>query len=377
MKKQLFSFLMVLALVVLAGTSAFAQAGLTPGNTYEIAIGSSATFEVASQTGNTYDWDVFELASDHIVGAAKTASVDGSKVTIASPTSNSTLITFYAMPSGTNVFVVEVKEQESAANGSCSTVRRFYVSLFNFDVQVIALSANVDAAPATPAGTAFTGSYPALAECNSWSGDVIKNTIDSLMLASMRADSVDNPTNGHSKYTDSYFAIRLYLEGGASLANYRSRFQWSMDSTSTSTSIYSMSVVNGPARFISENGSADWNSSGTTAAIATPTAWADANFSTEQTMYIPRQTGTAEAISVVRVRTHNLAGAADMKFNMKIDRVQLEKDATAGTYNNGEKYNNHTNAASTTVARLDGSKDISSSITIRQSPATAIIDVVD
>jgi hypothetical protein len=348
---------------------------LYPNATYEIAIGSSATFTVPVQGTNTYEWDVFELASTHVVGAPDAATVVGTKVTLSAATANSTIATFYAMPESGNLFVVQVTETEPAGSGSCSTVRRFYVSLFNFDIQVIALAANTGV-PATPLGTAFSGSFPELAECNSWSNTVIKNEIDSLMLTSMRADSVNNPTDSDLKYTDSYFAVRLYVEGGASLANYRSRFQWSMDSTSASTSIYEIEVVDGPARFAAEGGSDIWASAGPTAAITTPTAYAAGTFDGNQTFYIGNVSAT-EAISVIRVRTHNLAGVADMEFNMKIDRVQLERDATGGTYNNGDKYNVNTNAAATDVARLDDNKDISFPIVIRQSPATPVIDVLD
>jgi hypothetical protein len=391
MKKQLINLMMTLAIVFGLSVSAMAQ-GLQVDSPYEIAIGATANFEVGANANSSFEWDVFELADDHTEGAADpgtTVDGDGSgandKVTISSPTSNSTDIRFYEMQSDNTLFVVQCTETGASAQGSCTTIRRFYAAVFDFDIDVVALAANVSTLPvggeATPAApTDWSVDYPTLSECNSWSGDVVQNWLDSTWIRSMHvnSDSLNNATDTEPKYTDSYFAVRLTVDG-ANFQNYKARFQWSMDSTADA-SIYEMRVVSGSALFSGQSGDAFWTAGGLDQAITVPGSYIDDTYTTDQTMYVPHAaTSATETVHIIRVRTHNLAGESAMKFNMKIDRLQLEKDAAEATtdYNNGEKYNAETSAGTDGLARLDGTKDISHSITISQSPATAIIGIDD
>lgn len=389
MKKQVINLMMTLAIVFGLSVSAMAQNdGEFPDQTYELAIGSSANFDVDSVAGNTYAWVVYEAAITHTVGATTGLADASGKTTIANPTWASTDIKFYGMPDTDNLFVVEVTEAEPVADGGCSTVRRFYVSVFDFDIEVVAFNVNYDFITmpdlSVPTDAVFTAlDTIALEDCNSWSGDVVSNYISDALIQSMQADSTNNASIGENKYTDSYFAIRTTIQGTSTFSDYRARFQWSMD-TLNDASIYQIEVVDGPAMFASESASPVtlWTSGAFNAAIdnANLTDWADGTFNSNKTMYIPKQASDpTSVISLVRVRTHNLAGEPDMQFNMKIDRLQLEKSdsGTDDRYNNGEKFNNETNTADTEVARLDTKRDISASITVRQSPETTIIDVTD
>lgn len=366
---------MVLALVVLAGTSAMAQAGLTPAVTYEVAMGSTATFSVNdNSTNSTYAWDVFELATAHVVGAADGASVAATKVSIATPTAYTTTIKFYDDPAAGNLFVVQCTETETAT-GTCSTKRRFYVSVFDFDVQVIALgTSNTPPADATAWGVAAT----VQADCNSWSGDVIKNSLNSVMAAAMYADSVNNATNTELKLTDTYFAVRIHLTG-ATLNNYKTRIQWSMPSAAN-LEIYAIEALDATAtgpKFSAEAGTTTWTAANANSAITEPTAYVGDVYNSEQTIYFPKTASAdTEVVKVFRVRTHNLLGASDMVYDVRVDRVQLEKTAETA-YNNGEKVHASTTPAVTTLARLDTNKDNTETTTIRQSPATQIIGVAD
>jgi hypothetical protein len=374
MKKQFSYLVMMLAMMILAGTSAMAQ-GLYPTDTYEIAVGSSATFAVDdNSTNSTYVWDVCELAATSAVGTTFSTSVNDAtsgKVIIDTPTAYSTSIKFFDAQETDNIFVVECTETET---GGCSTVRRFYVTVFNFEVEVLSLGED----STEPTDWATTDAAESL--CNSWSGSVVKNTMDAAFVATMRQDSVNNATDLTGKYTYTYFAVRMTLTG-ASLQNYKWRFQYSMPAASALYMYEIAAVTTGPT-FISQSGDANWVAT-TTTNLTAPTAYVSAtadNYSTTQTIYVPHNSAdVATAIYVFRVSTHNLLGAADMIYDVKIDRVQLEKDSDVATvdYNNGEKYNTDTESSTTGLARLDGVNDITAKTTIDQSPATEIITITD
>jgi len=381
MKKQLFSFLMVLALVVLAGTSAFAQTGLglVPTDAKEIAIGASATFSVTNNASNTYAWDVFEVASADIQanqGMTLSTSVAATKATIAADNAASTLITFYGANANNNMFVVQCTETDG---DNCSTIRRFYVTIFNFDIEVIALGANPGSNPAVPADWA-TATMD-LDNCNTWSGTVVANSTTAPAVDPLDGAAITDPNanylnfvGGVAKVTETWFAVKITLTSG-SLDNFLWRFQYSLPGSELS--LYEVSTAEAGVTF-GGSGTNTWRATNPNDVLPTPVTWAGATFNSDQTIYIPRRSdGAATATYVFKVVSHNNLGAADMTYAVNIDRVQLEKgDATSpAAYNNGEKFLTVNAAAG--QAQLDGTRDVSGTTTIRQSPATPVIGVTE
>lgn len=379
---------MVLALVVLAGTSAKAQTGLglVPTDAKEIAIGSSATFSVTPGLAtNNFLWNVYEVASADIQanpGMALATSVAGTKATIATNTAASTLVTFYDDQNANNMFVVQCTETEVAAGG-CSTIRRFYVTIFNFDVEVIALGIQPTTAPGAPADWTTAA---AQVECNTWSGTVVANSTTTPAVAVLDGTAITTPhanyvnyegTGGVAKVTESWFAVRITLTSG-NLNNFLWRFQYSLPGSGMS--LYEISTAEPGVTFAAVGGNNYWRAATPDAALATPTTWAGATLDGTQTIYVPKRadaTPSATATYVFKVITHNNLNAADMVYAVNIDRVQLEKgDATSPTaYNNGEKF-----LAANAVAgqaQLDGALDVSATTTINQSPSTSIIGVTE
>ncbi len=90
MKKQLFSLVILLAMVLVGG-NAFGQLndGSTPTNVRYIIQGSTATFSVTSTTESSYHWDVLEAGfTDANIGIVETPAMQTlgeGKVTIATP----------------------------------------------------------------------------------------------------------------------------------------------------------------------------------------------------------------------------------------------------------------------------------------------------
>lgn len=364
MKKQLFSLMMAFALVVGLSVTAMAQTGMTPATAYEVAIGFSTDFSVTPNATSSFTWGVGELAAGHTVGAALTTG--STKVTITNGATATATIRFNQAPDAGNIFVVQCIEQETS-DGGCSTIRRFYVSVFNFDVEVIALGTSTT----MPTGAAWLAAQSAKTTCNSWDNTVVKNTMDAAAVAAMHQDSVNNPTDADPKVTDSYFALRVHVDG-SSLDRYKARINWSMPGA-TNISIYSINVESGAAGFSSEGGAAAWTATPTTALTAPTTE--SSVFNTQQTLYLnAAATAVTELTYLFKVTTHNLLGQSDMVYDVRVDRIQLEKAGVDTDYNNGEKV---TATSAEVTGKLDGVNDITSTTTIYQTPATSIIDIAD
>jgi len=138
MKKQLFSFVIALALIVIAGTSAWAQDGLTVATAYWHMPGSTHGVQVDNHSGATYTWGITMAACDGTEGGAVEAG------TSISSGSNTATITYSANASG--VYRVTCTE----AYGGCSTIRQFYTAVMNVDVIVTStLADGTTAAPAS------------------------------------------------------------------------------------------------------------------------------------------------------------------------------------------------------------------------------------
>lgn len=144
MKKQFFTLVMMLAIVVLAGTSAMAQDGTLASPLFQI-NNSAHTFSVTAIAGTSYDWDVFH--ADNTDASADVTSVSGS-------TSNTYGHTWGVGATGT--YYVQVTQ--TSATGGCTTVRRVYVTVVKFDVLVyVSDNAGLNLETATPYETCGAG----------------------------------------------------------------------------------------------------------------------------------------------------------------------------------------------------------------------------
>jgi hypothetical protein len=151
MKKQLFSLVMVLALIVIGGTSAWAQDGLTVGTAYWHLPNSVHGVQVANHGAtSTYAWTI------------RTAACDGSDNGVAvgaSITTGAYQATITYTDAATGVYRITATEA-TVGDNLCSTVRVFYTAIMNIDVVVTASNA----AGATIAGAALStcNDYPSL-----------------------------------------------------------------------------------------------------------------------------------------------------------------------------------------------------------------------
>lgn len=218
MKKQLFSFVMMLALIVFAGTSAMAQDGLTPNTAYWHLPSSVHGVQVANHTNTTYDWAITKSTCLGVADGAATG---------ASITTGNYQATITYTSAATGMYRITCTE---TAN-SCSTVREFFTAIMDIDVVTIASDA---------IGTAITGG--ALTTCNDYS------TIMSTSLVG-NTDAEDN-TNSLNTWKDNtatplfqnvrYVTVTLNtsdLSGCSSVLNapVANTFNWQFNYTITGT----------------------------------------------------------------------------------------------------------------------------------------------
>jgi len=156
MKKQLFSLVMMLALIVMAGTSAFAQDGLTVATAYWHMPGSTHHVSVTNHAGFTYAWGITMANCD---GSAGAAVADGTGIAGAG---NTATITYSDDAAG----VYRITVTETDGDGGCNTIRQFYTAVMN--VNVVVTSTLADGTTAAPA-----------ADCNDY--DLVGPTLSYLV----------------------------------------------------------------------------------------------------------------------------------------------------------------------------------------------------
>ena len=186
MKKQLFSLMMVFALIVGLNVSTWAQ-----GNTLDATSAwtdfdgyyyndptfmiqnSVRAFEVTVHGTNTFTWNVYTV--DITTGTATAATDDtdfslwsdaGATTSVtagaATASQNSIYVEWLTVSAPNEVFAVDVIETNSIT-GSCTSHRRLYVLVYGVDMDIIASYSD---------GSEKTTN---LLDCNIWSGDVIGN----------------------------------------------------------------------------------------------------------------------------------------------------------------------------------------------------------
>jgi len=392
MKKHVYSLVMLLALVVLASTSAFAQngTGLTPSSILLVANGSTTQFSITN--GSTFaadvNWQIWDATTAEATGFTTTLAtsanstsqynfvtslIDGTvidpDVEALAAAGVSNCFVKWLGTAANNVYVVQALA--TTDGGTCVTLRRFYVNVFNFDVQVYLC----DADGSDPVSTAKS-------ECNSWDGLVVANstttpavtTLDGGEITSPHATNV-NVNSGVAKYTDTYFRVDVSITGaptGFGIEDLKWRYAMTTPSAS-GLSIYSVRNIIAPnsvwSLFTSESGNRylgdDDSNTAPTGTVA----------SMAGTVYVPAATGVADGTTtgtyVYRVRTHNNLGAADMVYDVQIDQVDLEF-AGADSFNDGTKV--HTSSAAA-FPKLTDAADNTLTQTIMQTPASSVISV--
>lgn len=150
MKKQFFTLVMMLAIVVLAGTSAMAQnnaATNASNGRYIMITGSSHTFSVArGESGSTIAWTLVREAGQTVDGAQTAAD-------------NQFTVTWDQNASG-NYYVQAIETRNGIA--CANTTRRFYVNVLDFDVWVYVSDASgnrISGASLASCGDGTTANY--------------------------------------------------------------------------------------------------------------------------------------------------------------------------------------------------------------------------
>jgi hypothetical protein len=362
MKKQLFSFLMVLALVVLAGTSAMAQQGdgLAPSTAYW-AIEGSVTTHTITPDGSSTTWNILIVDNtDASIGQAGTAATVDSDYKIYTAGSASSISVRWLKSAGANkLYAVEAVETADA--GGCTTRRRSYVGVFGFDVDVLLTNSTTGAD--ADADADFTDS-------NSWCGDVVTSSLTGAQIAAADASLINNPTNGEVKTTDTHYRVVITLTNaptGFSLNSLKWRLKYSLQNTQ-SVNVYGITSLDG-ANFGGETANATIGNSGNTGTI-------DFTSAANNMIYFPRRadgTGVSTYDYDFTITHHNMLGAASTTFQIRIDEVNVEYGA--GTqYDNGTKMNTATVATTGLPTLADG---ITGTQTINHGPATTTILITD
>ena len=155
MKKQFFTLVMMLAIVVLAGTSAMAQQiGAVNDQTHGFVMvaGSTHTFTITPAQGTDgIQWTLYDITRSQACAAAQ-ATLNNATTAVAQVVwTNNSIGQYYAQ-------VVETRAGVACAN----TTRRFYITIVDFDVLVYAADAAGERISGTnllACGNGTTGRY--------------------------------------------------------------------------------------------------------------------------------------------------------------------------------------------------------------------------
>jgi hypothetical protein len=142
MKKQFNYLMMVLAMVILAGTSAMAQNSDQNADTHF--TGSEHTYSVTDlSTSTEYAWTILDVtgagtSADPYISAAPTAATNYTGLSGEATRS----VTFTWSESASGVFCIQLSESNLAVRGGCATVREFFVLVIDFDLHLFASDAS-------------------------------------------------------------------------------------------------------------------------------------------------------------------------------------------------------------------------------------------
>jgi hypothetical protein len=241
MKKQLISLMMVLSMVILAGTSAMAQATVvgditaaegSPGNPKIYIAGSTGSLSVTDEIDHTYTWN-FYAGSDAstaitTVGVGADAMASGFDVSAATgtpaglATQAGATANFTWTEAASGAFYATVTDLNTTTG--CSTVRAYHMGLIGFDVVVYAsLDDGVQQEGADLVGCGDGSTYPAFLNNVSLSVDGFSLRGDIMNTADTPAPIDGDLSNVHgvNPRTIKYYTAALTFDepGSGSFAN--------------------------------------------------------------------------------------------------------------------------------------------------------------
>lgn len=211
MKKLVFSFVMMLALVAIAGTSAFAQNDATTNasdSRYIMITGSSHTFSVTRTVANS------ALVWTLVPEAAQTAS---GTTSLANSDQEYTVVWDQNAAGNYYVQVVETRDGIACAN----TTRRFYVNLLDFDVWVYASDENgvrLEAGALASCGDGTTANY-GNETIGGTTGQAFSNSYGVLNGIVGTAGTDLNNVEGTDGFTQRYITLGITWNTGVNAAD--------------------------------------------------------------------------------------------------------------------------------------------------------------
>jgi hypothetical protein len=227
MKKQLFSLVMMLALIVIASTSAWAQGSGTLASPLTQITGSTHVFNVSSDAGaHTYTWTLRE----------NTGGTDPATHYSASAAAGAYTVTWTDLAGG--VYYIQVVDENGAG---CSTTRRFYVTVFTFDVRVAAVNSSA---------AELANNTEVCGDNNAAAGYIFDNALAGATLAAPDPDGNGSLTNARGTiYSTQWFQLTLTFDGGVTAPSYDNV---TFDYVITATNAASASVVSDVYHFNGE-----------------------------------------------------------------------------------------------------------------------------
>lgn len=334
MKKQLFSLMMAFALVMGLSVSALAQQGNgeAPSTAYFAVEGASTTHTVTLDgLAGTAVWSVLIVSGDDVnIGEAGASAAAADFLITAGGTATDNFATVQWLRPATagSIYAVQV-EEEGDSDDDCTTIRRSYVSVFGFNVEVALMTADD--------GTGADNDA-AMEWCNTWSGTVIDNVRSAADIADPHADWLNSVIGNQPKVTNTFFRVSISLTGatgGLDLTDIKWRFNYTLQDASN-VSIYQVTSHDG-ALFGAIAGTATIGGDNTT-----PVDVADG---TNGWVYVPAIAAAGSTADYdFTITNNNLLGTIPSEYSIRIDQANLEFDLadTNTDYNNGTKY--HINA---------------------------------
>lgn len=334
MKKQLFSLMMAFALVVGLSVSAWAQAGIGTVAAPQLQFpGALRTFTITNDADRaSATWSVYDLSEGEDADAADCDPLTG--------TGNSFAITWESTAVGN--YYIQVVDVD---NNGCSTTRRFYVTIANFDVNVYACTST---GVRIPDGDAALNGCGNSIPYNAWDND--NATTSGLTFtdddASANGDLTDVHGTDGTALSRRYVAVEISSDIDLSTLQYYWRFPF------TVTSI---------------NADADFVRAVSLTTEATVAADGESTVTIE-----PIAPAAGMRTKIILALDWNVRWGTDIDFYFNIAQATTVLSANGTTYNAGTEGDNR---YTTDTASADPLSNQSAVQTFYGAPNTSVISV--
>lgn len=316
------------------------------------------------------------------LGSSTTFNPDGDAD---AATSTTVYVKFYEAPAAGNVYAIQVSEFEgedgAAADAECISIRRVYVSLFDFEVDVYFCTSTGDTT-GIYAGTASDGN---MAFKNNWDNSIIQNSLSAAWLNANNPalDTLNNDVSAYGKGDTIYYAVEVEFTGLPSdydLNQIDWRYRYSFPTNGFSLNrINALALFDGATDTPTFNGESDTESSWGDDASGNPiyngelTFPLTTDYSEQNCVSVPLITAASDskhsAKYVFEVALHkDFPETVDNQISVSIDEVQLRMGGTE--YNDGTKDND--GLTTNDIDLLDGATGIQ---TIYSNPSTSVITI--